>query len=800
MTDGSPFRKLLRELKRRKVLRVASVYAIVCFVLWQVGDLVFEPLGLPPWTMTLLIVLTLFGFPITLVLAWAYDVTPEGVRRTEAASGEARGAAESGADGAAPPASSGSPRRLLLVGVATGFLLAVVGLGIVTWALDSGDRGGRPATSAPSPDETARIVAVLPFRVSGSGVEEWREGMANLLQTALDGAGGIRALDTRAVLARWERTVADAEAPEHRAAIEVARQLGAGYTLLGSALALGPETRFVVDVWRTDSERRLGQAQVQGPPDSVLALGDALAREVLGLLLERSGERIPSVDLASLTTRSIPALKAYLEGESHFRRGEFEEAIDAYTEAVRRDTTFAFAHWRLHFAYGWTEGTISLGSGPRADRHLDRAMELASRLPERERRLVRANHLFGRRGRTLAAADTLRRLTERYPDDPDAHYLLGELLFHHEVPRGPPEADRAFARAVELDSAFAQYHVHRVHLAFNFQRDSALALERVRAHPGLAATDPEFRIPFALAFGAPAEREMALLALDTLSLPELHDLRHFLRHPADADLREAVELRAERSLDASFTPMDPRRVLLTMLRRGRLRQVSAQLEALKEGGLVNWPCLLIRARWMGMPVPEVDPSRYVPEAVSAAPSDVDVLDVVCAAFYAMEEERFRDAEAALSQLREMARELDQSSPDRAGPSFEEGLALMEATFEGYRAWKLGEPQSALAILADTPFWRLGPLVMGDLHREAGDLRTAEGWYLGAWSWPVAHERLGELYEELGEPERAAAAYGRFVAGWEDADPELQGRVEAARRRMAALEKDRDSEGSSGARR
>ncbi len=790
MTDRSPFRTLFRELKRRKVFRVVAVYAIVSFVLWQVGDLAFEPLGLPPWTMTLLIVLTLFGLPIAAVLAWAFDLTPEGMRRTEAPAGEGTSPAESEAEGAAEPASPGHPYRLLLVGLAAGILLAVAGLGFITWILDfGGGDAARRSASPPSVDLTAHSVAVLPFQVSGSGVEEWREGMANLLQTALDGAGGIRALDTRAVLARWERTVVQAEDPERRAAIEVARQLGAGYTLLGSALALGPETRFVVDVYRTDSGRRLGQAQVQGPPDSVLALGDALAREVLGLLLERSGEGIPSVDLASLTTRSIPALKAYLEGESHFRRGEFEEAIDAYTEAVRRDSTFAFAHWRLHFAYGWTEGTISLGSGPRADRHLDRAMELASRLPERERRLVRANHLFGRRGRTLAAADTLRRLTERYPDDPDAHYLLGELLFHHEVPRGPPEADRAFARAVELDSAFAQYHVHRVHLAFNFQRDSALALERVRAHPGLAATDPEFRIPFALAFGAPAEREMALLALDTLSMPELHDLRHFLRHPADADLREAVELRAERSLDAPFTPMDPRRGLVTMLRRGRLRQVSAQLEALKEGGLVNWPCLLLRARWMGMPVPEVDPLRYVPEAVSAAPPEV--LDVVCAAFYAMEEERFRDAEAALSQLRELARELDRRSPDRAGPSFEEGLALVEATLEGYRAWKLGEPQTALAILADTPFKTLGPLVMGDLHREAGDLRTAEGWYLGAWSWPVAHERLGDLYEELGDPEKAAAAYRRFVAGWDDADPELQGRVEAARRRMAALEQNLD---------
>lgn len=74
----------IAELKRRHVVRVGIVYAAVAFVVLQVADLSFTRLGLPDWTVTLVLVLALLGFPISLVLAWAFDLTPGGVRRTEA--------------------------------------------------------------------------------------------------------------------------------------------------------------------------------------------------------------------------------------------------------------------------------------------------------------------------------------------------------------------------------------------------------------------------------------------------------------------------------------------------------------------------------------------------------------------------------------------------------------------------------------------------------------------------------------------------------------------------------------------
>jgi adenylate cyclase len=73
-----------RQLKKRKVIRVGAVYIIVGWILMQIGEVTFEALALPGWALTLLIVIVLMGFPLALVLAWAYEITPEGIRKDSA--------------------------------------------------------------------------------------------------------------------------------------------------------------------------------------------------------------------------------------------------------------------------------------------------------------------------------------------------------------------------------------------------------------------------------------------------------------------------------------------------------------------------------------------------------------------------------------------------------------------------------------------------------------------------------------------------------------------------------------------
>ena len=77
---ASKLSSFLAELKRRKVYHVAVVYVVVAFALWEGADIAFPRLGLPDWTVTLVLALTLLGFPVALILAWAYELRPEGAR------------------------------------------------------------------------------------------------------------------------------------------------------------------------------------------------------------------------------------------------------------------------------------------------------------------------------------------------------------------------------------------------------------------------------------------------------------------------------------------------------------------------------------------------------------------------------------------------------------------------------------------------------------------------------------------------------------------------------------------------
>ncbi|UCC83665.1 MAG: tetratricopeptide repeat protein [Gemmatimonadota bacterium] len=84
-------RAFLAELKRRKVYRVAIVYAAVAFVIWQVAEIAFPALHLPDWTLTFVVVVAVLGFPIAVSLAWAFDITPTGVKRTAGLDASAEG-------------------------------------------------------------------------------------------------------------------------------------------------------------------------------------------------------------------------------------------------------------------------------------------------------------------------------------------------------------------------------------------------------------------------------------------------------------------------------------------------------------------------------------------------------------------------------------------------------------------------------------------------------------------------------------------------------------------------------------
>jgi tetratricopeptide (TPR) repeat protein len=551
----------------------------------------------------------------------------------------------------------------------------------------------------------------------------------------------------------------------------VARAVGATYAVVGSAVQLGEELRLAAQVRRVPSGERLGQVEVEGPPGSVTALTDALTRKVLGVLLERSEAQIPSVDLESITTSSLKALKDFLRAERFFRAGEYEAAADGYEAALRKDSVFALAQYRLAHTRLWID---------RARESLRRAYELRGRLPRRERRVLEALYATYVQQRGLRARDSLRILTEDYPEDPEVWYQYGDVIMHGYLPDGWEQTEKIQGRAAHLDPSFAEYHHHLVEIAMSVHQDGDLMMERIEAHPE-GPQKSLYRVLWTLKFGDQG-RQTAWARLDTLSLPDNATwVRDAFAHPADRSLKDSVLRRISgrpdvNSYDYQF------RLSRNLIEQGQLEEGLSLADSVTDGGV---PCSAVAAiASIGylMRKPAVR-SRVRPAGRTEGAEE----RFLCEGISLIEEGRGEELPRLIA---------------RAEESIGAGIMLDSTSFpvwanelRGYRAWKARNLKEAERLWSESKplFWRTGSLWRGDLYREMGRLDEAEAWYRAAWISPLAHERLGRLYEKMDRPEDAIDAYERFIEVWRDADPELQSRVKKARRQVEVLREKRAAE-------
>jgi len=393
---------LLAELRRRKVFRVAAVYAAGTFAVLQVASIVVKPLGLPGWTMTLVIFLAALGFPIALLLAWAFDVTPEGVQRTVESGTDAGGADSEGADGGAPvgvPAWLGGRTLVLVVA------LVLLGIGIGTgWFLhpEAGGARGRqenfaavtdsagvavgaqrsadaPASSVLDPHK----IAVLPFR-NLSGAEENEAlalGVHDDLLTRLSRIHALKVISRTSVM-EYRDT--------HKKIPEIAAELGVGTILEGGIQRAGSQVRINVQLIdaRTD-EHLWAETYDRGwAIDSLFAIQSEIAGRVAEALRATltAGER---ASLASRPTTSAEAYELYARARDLSWRQDEERlamrAIELARAAIAHDSTFASAwallgmqHARIYwFSWDRTDGRLAL-----ARQAIDRALALDPDLAE----------------------------------------------------------------------------------------------------------------------------------------------------------------------------------------------------------------------------------------------------------------------------------------------------------------------------------------------------------------------------------------------------------------------------------
>ncbi|MCK5438995.1 MAG: tetratricopeptide repeat protein, partial [Gemmatimonadetes bacterium] len=594
---------------------------------------------------------------------------------------------------------------------------------------------------------------------------EWREGMVTLLSTNLDGAGDLRAIDSRTVLAQWNARAAE---PGGSLALEVARTTGARYAILGSAVAIGPNIRLVADVYDVESEEILGQGRVEGAPDSVLALVDQLAVETLGVIQAGGEGELPQVDLASLTTSSIPGLKAFLEGEVLFGASEFEPAIEAYERAVAADSTFGFAWYRIGQAYGWLES-----STPRTIAAIERAARYSERLPERKRLLVQAD--LPRHHGFVDGIDAVRDATRRYPDDAEAWYMLAEMYFHlPEALASLDDAQQAFDRAVALDPSFLPYRIHLNELAFANPPDSVRAADLIAQFREISPAAERARagqLALSLAFGDSTARAQTIAAFDTLDTSTLRPVNSNLFHPRFWEAQEALVLEL---LDRGITRPQ---VLYwgNLLKRGKLTRALTFID--DPGGPGYFPmCVLFNAWTMGIPIPDA----LLEERLSLTSADTIASSLTaCGGAYAVDKKRWTAHEQGISAHRKLAQKA-LAAGDSVGYRVQRGNVN---ALEAYARWKRGDVEGALPLFEsaalDAPwteihFW-IGQILM-DQGRPADAIPHFRAWRYN----PLVDLYVARAYEMMEEYDQAYDAYGSIVEHWKDADPELEPLVEEGR--------------------
>ena len=660
-------------------------------------------------------------------------------------------------------------------------LLGLAGLYLRTQARDRALRALPPPTG-----EAAPGIAVLPFAVQDTSLANWREGLVDLVSIDLSGVPGLRAVDSRTLLARWRERVEGAEIPELATVLEVAERTGARYAVVGSVIADGPDLLLTAAVHEVESRRMLGSSRTQGPADSIFTLVDRLTLEILRLILSGEARELPRINLARVSTSSLPALKSYLEGEVLFRRSQFQSAAEAYARAVDADSNFVLARYRLGLSRWW------VGGPPTVPDPLDAEVgPVADRLPPHEAAIFRASRLRERDVR--AARELLEGEARRHPDNAETWHELGEL-YHHSGAEAlaPPEAaDRAFARAIELDSTFTLPYIHRIDHAISAGNATGAA-RLLGTFSRLAPESPYvawYRLVTGFALGDSAAHSRAEAALDTLNTHDLIWLGGQLQGQrccwelAEQVLRKARE-RGERRPDAT------RELFWVSLAQGKAREALGWVDDpfMPEEHKGRMLTVLYE---LGVPVLG---ARLDAALTLDAADSVDAVRLFYVGSYAASRARWQVLRSVLERLQsfeQRLRAMGNSSEARFTRTVRQAL-------EGYAAWRRGQQDDALRLLERSQpravgiwpraivnirlRWWLGRLLM-EMGRPQEALTYFES--LTGTSFPADYER-GRIYEQLREVERAREAYALFLAPRQQADPMFQPMIQDARAALQRL--------------
>jgi len=334
----SPFGNLWSELKRRRVIRVIMIYAIVGWVVIEVASTVLPNLNLPQWTVTLVTILIVLGFPVTIIMAWVFDIGPEGPERTRSLD-EAAAAPEPAAEAAAKPEPAGA---------------------------------AAPASRA---GDNRKSIAVLPFvNMSGDPENEYfSDGISEEILNLLVKLPKLRVASRTSSFAFKGK---DFDIPI------VAERLGVATVLEGSVRRAGDRVRITAQLIDTASDSHLWSETYDREMKDVFDIQDDIAKSIVNALevtLTPKERRA----LQYVATSDVEAFDFYLRGRRFFYRmgkRDFHHAIKMYEKAIEQDPNFALAYAGIADAYSliyqWVESSPEIAA--KANEASIQAVELDS--------------------------------------------------------------------------------------------------------------------------------------------------------------------------------------------------------------------------------------------------------------------------------------------------------------------------------------------------------------------------------------------------------------------------------------
>ena len=490
---------LFSELKRRNVFRVAAAYVVVAWLVLQVGDLAADNLGFPGWFMPMLFVLLGLGFPVAVVLSWAFELTPEGVQRT--VSVEDIGARRPGA---------GPLDWVIVFGI-----LVVIGIFVVDrFAVPTNDQAPESSVAASADPHSSQDVAeargagsiaVLAFENMSPDPENayFAEGISEEILNILADIDGLHVAS---------RTSAFSFRGSNTPIPEIAEALDVAHVLEGSVRKQGNRVRITAQLIQADTDGHVWSETFDRDLVDIFQVQEEIAQSITDALGEVLGTRQISV---TASTADLDAYERFLRGRARFhQRREFTEAINDLELAVAQDPSFGEAWIYLAAANYVAPGYYEAGAVD------NRQMSFAARRAIERARILRPEDpmvlaidamLRAEEGDQVRALDLVQQAAAMRSQDSTPELWLGLNLY---IAGYVADSVGVFERAVEMDPLVGINNgsLAIAYLATGREQEAAQHAQRAMELGWGAAM-----WVYAIELAARGEREQAIAVLRSLS-------------------------------------------------------------------------------------------------------------------------------------------------------------------------------------------------------------------------------------------------------------------------------------------